>query len=165
MIIEVNEETIRFVVEILNESYRGEQGWTTERGLVSGERATETIIRTEIRSGYQYYLYKQDTNYIGCFNLSNNDSAVEIGGFGIKANYQGAGLGKALLNQAETLAKSTLNTSRLIVSVLEPRKELINFYERRGYRLTDKKYPFPQHRGVGVPLIDNLQVVVLEKII
>ena len=40
-----------------------------------------------------------------------------------------------------------------------------SFYERRGYRLTHKKFPFPQHRGVGVPLIDNLQVVVLEEII
>lgn len=163
MIIEVDIKKIRFVVDILNESYRGEEGWTTEKNLVSGDRASDAMIRSEINNGYKYYLYQDENDYVGCFNLSQKNETIEIGALAIKAKYQGTGIGKFLLNQAEAISCSIPNITRLIVSVLEPRTELISFYERRGYRLTDGKYPFPTHRGVGEPLVDNLQVIILEK--
>ncbi|SMF56633.1 Ribosomal protein S18 acetylase RimI [Alteromonadaceae bacterium Bs31] len=163
MITEAGYEDIESLVDILNETYRGGRGWTTEKGLVSGDRATRAVINTEMSAGYKYYLYTFQDNYVGCFSLFKHDNTTEIGGLAVKPEQQGAGLGKLLLRQAEAISFSTMNTKRIIVNVLETRRELIRFYERCAYRLTDKKTPFPVCRGVGEPLVDNLHLVVLEK--
>lgn len=163
MITQVGPRQIPWVVDILNESYRGAIGWTTEYGLVAGQRATPELIRHEIDAGYQYYLFEYEDGYAGCFNLSRKDDSVEIGGFAIKVGLQSRGLGRSLLSAAEALALSQPGVARLIVSVLEPREELIRFYERCGYQRTAVRYPFPSHRGVGEPLVENLHLVVLEK--
>lgn len=163
LIVEADKETVRLVVDILNESYRDGEGWTTEKGLVSGDRATEGMIKDEVNSGYKYYLYRHENDYVGCFSINQKEGTAEIGGLGIKSKYQGAGFGKFLLNKAEGISISLPGVERLVVSVLAPRSELISFYKRRGYHATNVTYPFPEHRGVGTSLVDDLQVVVLEK--
>ena len=163
MITEAGYEEVGIIVDILNEAYRSGFGWTSEKGLVSGDRATKDVIISEITAGYKYYLYKYQGNYVGCFNLYLHENAIEIGGLAIKPKYQGTGLGVLLLKQAESISFSNMNSRKVIVSVLEPRVELIKFYERYGYCSSNKKYPFPVDRGVGEPLVENLQVVVFEK--
>lgn len=163
MLIAATEENIVSIVEILNESYRGESGWTTEKHLVSGNRASKKVIQQEMVNGYSYYLYQHQNELIGCFNLVKEGGAVEIGALAIMAAHQNLGFGKILLHQAEKIACALPNVESLKLSVLAPRKELISFYERRGYRLTKLTYPFPSSRGVGQVLIEGLSVVVMEK--
>lgn len=163
MVVEVDDTNIEYVVEILNESYRSGRGWTSEKMLVSGDRASKEILTKELNHGYKYYLFMSDQKCIGCFSLFKKDQSVEIGGLCIKPKYQNNGFGKILLESAESMAREISGIQKLILSVLKPRNELIDFYLRRGYMVADKTYPFPVHRGVGKPLNIDLQVVVLEK--
>lgn len=163
MLIEASQNDIQYIVDILNESYRGEKGWTTEYHLVSGARATLEGIQAELCNGNRYYVLKSGDDYIGCFNLQVFDQKVEIGGLAVKEKYQGLGFGKFLLRNAEQIAASLSGVKTLRLSVLEPRVELINFYLRRGYQKINKSYPFPISRDVGEPIVNNLNVIVLEK--
>jgi hypothetical protein len=52
------------------------------------------------------------------------------------------------------------------MTVIDIRDELIAFYERRGYRRTGIKKPFPYgDERFGVPKRDDLRFEVLEKIL
>lgn len=163
MIFEAGKNDIQFIVDILNEAYRRGDGWTTESELVSGDRASFHTIVSELNSGYKYYLYKEDDEYVACFNIFITSDTAEIGALAVKPRFQESGLGKYLLNQAELIASDIPGVNTLAVSVLEPRKELIGFYIRRGYTKTHLSYPFPIQRAVGVPRVNNLTVVVLQK--
>lgn len=165
MIVEVNVDLVEHVVNILNDSYRTGPSWTTEKHLVAGQRASAYTITNEINKEYRYYLLKDEEQYIGCFNLRKQQTTIEIGGLGVVSNRQNAGYGKYLLSKAEEISSKVPDVNRLILSVLEPRLELIEFYKRQGYQTTSVKYPFPLDRQVGVPLVDNLQVIVLEKML
>ncbi|WP_246167104.1 hypothetical protein [Sphingomonas piscis] len=50
------------------------------------------------------------------------------------------------------------------MSVIERRTELVAWYERRGYRLTGERRPFPvEDPRAGLPRADDLDFVVMEK--
>jgi len=51
------------------------------------------------------------------------------------------------------------------MTVITLRRELITFYERRGYRRTGEIRPFAAAAGDSVPKVQGLQFEVLEKII
>jgi ribosomal protein S18 acetylase RimI-like enzyme len=79
---------------------------------------------------------------------------------------QGEGLGKRLLAAAEAFAGHELGASRLEMQVFSRRRELLSFYERRGYRSTGERRPFPYAEWPQAgALIDDLEFVVLEKVL
>ena len=52
------------------------------------------------------------------------------------------------------------------MTVIAQRHELIAWYERRGYRLTGERRPFPAtDPRFGLPKRDDLEFVVLEKLL
>ncbi|MFT7467820.1 MAG: hypothetical protein ACI8PP_001062, partial [Candidatus Pseudothioglobus sp.] len=53
--------------------------------------------------------------------------------------------------------------SRMIMSVITLREELIAYYERRGYRRTGEFEPFPTDLDDTIILVENLQFETLEK--
>jgi len=64
---------------------------------------------------------------------------------------------------AEGFAKER-GACRMRISVVNVRKTLIAWYERRGYILTGETQPFPYgDERFGKPLRDDLQFVLLEK--
>lgn len=78
---------------------------------------------------------------------------------------QAKGLGKYMLEQAETFALRTLGVHKFVMFVISQRPELIAFYQRRGYSRTGKIEPYPLHLGIGVPKVSGLTIEYLEKII
>ena len=78
---------------------------------------------------------------------------------------QTTGLGRALLADAERLAADKGATIAKI-TVVQQRERLLAWYERRGYARTGVHETFPYgDDSVGTPLRDDLQFVVLEKIL
>ena len=49
------------------------------------------------------------------------------------------------------------------MTVITQRRELIEWYERRGYRRTGKIIPFPVHEKFGVLKVESLEMEYLEK--
>jgi GNAT superfamily N-acetyltransferase len=89
-----------------------------------------------------------------------------IGGLGpltVRPDLQNRQLGRALLDAAEGFAKEP-GARRIRMTVVNVRKALIAWYERRGYRLTGETQPFPYgDERFGRPLCDDLHFVMLEK--
>jgi ribosomal protein S18 acetylase RimI-like enzyme len=75
---------------------------------------------------------------------------------------QGKGLGKELMQSAEDEAIRQRCTS-IFMTVISVRKELIDWYIRKGYRLTGERKPFAfNDPRFGQPKM-KLEFVVLEK--
>ena len=73
-------------------------------------------------------------------------------------------MGKALLAEAERMAREDWRLPAMRMTVIDIREELIAFYERRGYARTGIKKPFPYGDArFGIPRRDDLRFEVLEK--
>jgi GNAT superfamily N-acetyltransferase len=81
----------------------------------------------------------------------------------VQPSLQAAGTGKKLLAASEAYAQ-WLGRSGIQMTVISVRNELITWYQRRGYRLTGEKMPFPNHLALGIPK-QSLEFLVLEKIL
>jgi ribosomal protein S18 acetylase RimI-like enzyme len=84
--------------------------------------------------------------------------------FSVQPGQQGNGLGKQMMHEAERIARDDLLCTRMQMTVIDIRAELIGFYQRRGYVRTGVFKPFPYgDERFGIPLRDDLRFEVLEK--
>jgi ribosomal protein S18 acetylase RimI-like enzyme len=86
-----------------------------------------------------------------------------LGMLTVRPDLQDRKLGRRLLEDAEAFAIAR-GARRIRMTVVGVRDTLIAWYERRGYRPTGEREPFPyaDHR-FGIPRRDDLDFVVLEK--
>lgn len=70
-------------------------------------------------------------------------SAAYFGMFAIDPDIHGGGLGKQLLAEAERRVRDLWEANQMVMTVINLRTELIDWYKRRGYRLTGATLPFP----------------------
>ncbi|HET6793553.1 MAG TPA: GNAT family N-acetyltransferase, partial [Acidimicrobiales bacterium] len=90
--------------------------------------------------------------------------SVHVGMVAVSPGLQGAGLGRALLAEAESRARRRWAPATLTMTVIARRQELIAWYRRLGYLPTGEVTPFPYGDDrFGVPLVDDLEFVVLRK--
>jgi ribosomal protein S18 acetylase RimI-like enzyme len=80
----------------------------------------------------------------------------------VSPELQGGGIGKKLMQAAEDLAKEN-DIPKISMTVISVRKELIEYYERRGYKNTGETKPFPMNDPkFGLPK-QQLEFIVMEK--
>jgi len=162
------EADIPALVALVTSAYRGDAsraGWTTEADLLDGNRIDPEVLRGDIvRHDSRVLLAERDGILLGCAHLSIEDGAGYFGMFSIRPDLQGAGIGKLLLAEAERLAREEWKLPAMRMTVIDVREELIAFYERRGYRRTGIKKPFPAtDPRFGIPKRDDLRFELLEK--
>ena len=106
-------------------------------------------------------LYKTSVGY----NFSGGGgNAGYFGMFAVDPDQQNGGLGKAVLAEAERIAREQWQCHAMRMTVIEQRAELIAWYERRGYRRTGECQPFPYgDERFGIPRRDDLRFEVLVK--
>jgi N-acetylglutamate synthase-like GNAT family acetyltransferase len=152
---------------LVNSAYRGEsskKGWTTEADLLDGIRIDKERLEEIIRNSDSVILKMIDEDGIitGCVNLQKKQDSMFLGMLTVKPGAQGSGLGKRLMQEAEEYARLQ-GCSRMVMTVISVRSELIAWYERRGYHLTGEKKPFPSNDPrFGMPKIE-LEFAVMEK--
>ena len=106
------------------------------------------------------YVAEQDGRLVGCITLRRpgvaaaavrqyasgdspwpelylRDDVAVFGQFAVDPPLQGGGLGSKLLNQVEARARE-LGAAEIACDTAEGAKHLIDFYEKKGYRSTDK---------------------------
>lgn len=152
------------ISQLLNLAYRTHGGWTSETGLVAGNRSTVEAIRDSFNNPDSVYFVLKDSHRLfGCINVELHGRATHIGGFAVAPDAQGLGIGSTLLQHAENFSKSTYDVNKFILSVLSARNDLIAYYERRGYVKNGLTHPYPLHLNVGTPLIQGIELVELYK--
>lgn len=149
---------------LLNVAYRGKQGWTTEYGILAGDRSCIDDIESLINDKKaRFLIYKKAGQLVACVCLEKQASDVSIGSFAVNPSYQSKGLGKMVLAAAEEYAVEKLGAAHFIMVVLSCRTVLIAYYERRGYQRTGIYKEFPVHLKVGIPQVEDVRMEVLKK--
>jgi ribosomal protein S18 acetylase RimI-like enzyme len=157
------------IVELVNSAYRGESsrvGWTTEAYLLGGQRTDRDEILGLIEASDSVILLcLQEDRIVGSVHLRKEGQGAYLGMLVVKPILQGAGLGKRIMAEAERRVQQEWGADRMRMTVITLRHELIAFYERRGYRRTGQRLPFPESPRFGIPQVDNLELEVLEKML
>jgi GNAT superfamily N-acetyltransferase len=156
------------VVVLVESTYRGDVsrgGWTTEADLLDGRRTDEDDVRSCIERDRSFVLLGvRDDQIVACAHVMTEDDAGYFGMFSVTPTLQRAGIGKAVLAEAERIVRDEWGLAVMRMTVIDVRDELIPFYERRGYHRTGTKKPFPYgDERFGIPKRDDLRFEVLEK--
>ena len=153
------------LVILVNSAYRGEtskKGWTTEAELLDGIRTDEDALLKMISQADSVILKGTINKQLaGCVFLQNQHGKLYLGMLTVSPDIQAKGIGKQLLNASEAYAKEQGCTS-VFMSVITVRKELIEWYERRGYHQTAERKPFPNDPRFGIPK-QQLEFLIMEK--
>ncbi len=156
-------EDVAAVVELVESAYRGESsraGWTTEADLLDGQRTDPDEVAEAL---CDLTVAEREGDVVGCCALVPREDHGYFGMFAVRPGLQGSGVGSALLEHAEQRA-AALGLTRVDMTVLSTRAELIAYYLRRGYVDTGERRPFPYgEERFGRPRRDDLEFVVLSK--
>lgn len=160
------------LVALVESAYRGDtskQGWTTEADMLGGRRTGADDIQACIDRPRSVILIAERVTDAGdellaCAHVADEDGAGYFGMFSVRPTLQGGGIGKVVIAEAERIAREDWGLPAMRMTVIDVRDELIAFYERRGYRRTGIKKPFPYgDERYGLPKRDDLRFEVLEK--
>lgn len=155
------------IATLLNAAYRGassRRGWTTEADLLAGLRANTTEVLKQLHTPNSLFLLCLESGLLlGCICLEKYGEGAHLGMFAVQPHRQGVGVGRQLLDLAEQQAVALWQAMRAEMTVITRRAELMDYYQRRGYRRTGVLKPFPMKSGLWQPLVAELQLEVLEK--
>jgi GNAT superfamily N-acetyltransferase len=161
------EADIPHLVKLLDSAYRGEtskKGWTTEADLLKGEKRTdETAVNKLMQtSGAVFLKYTDEANEIlGCVFLHKIVTRLYLGMLSVSPLIQAKGIGKELMVAAEKYAREQ-HCSSIFMKVISVRRELVEWYERRGYFKTGQTEPFPTDERFGIQT-QPLEFQIMEK--
>ena len=150
------------ISDLINLTYRGTTGWTTEAEIIHGDRTNRQEIEAAMMnpSGH-LFVVNQLSMPAACIYITSEKEHAYIGFFSVHPSLQGQGFGNYMLEQAEIFARDFLLAHKFVLFVISQRPELIAFYQRRGYRGTGRIEVFPSY--LGVPKITGLTIEYLEK--
>jgi ribosomal protein S18 acetylase RimI-like enzyme len=133
---------------VIERAYRGEtarKGWTHEADLLQDTRTDietlESILKTP---DTRLLVAEMNDKLIGCVQITNRGQGLcYLGLLCIDPDIQAKGLGRKLLAEAEHQAQNLYNSTKMEMTVIEQRSELLAYYIRRGYVLTNERRDFP----------------------
>ena len=159
-------EDVTALEKLINSAYRGEtskQGWTTEANLLAGQRITVDELAELIKNKENTILkFNNNEDIIGCVLLVNKGNKLYLGMLTVSPKLQNSGIGKQLLKEAEVHALS-LGLSKIIMTVISIREELIDWYQRQGYIDTGMREPFPLNGTDAIIANQPLEFIVMKK--
>lgn len=129
-------------------AYRGDSaraGWTHEADLLSDTRTDMVELEAIVADRAQVLLalFEHDTP-LGCVNVADRGGGLAyLGMLCIEPTRQGEHLGRRLMEAAEAHAREAFGCHAIEMTVIEQRRELIAYYQRRGWALTGERRPFP----------------------
>lgn len=154
---------------LVERAYRGDaarKGWTHEADLLDGQRTDHAALSETIADSDQRILLTFDSDtLIGCVQISNvAGGRAYLGLLTVDPGRQTGGLGAELIAAAEEHAVALFGARAMEMTVIRRRRELVAYYERRGYALTGEERPFPlDDPRFGLPRTRDLAFVVLLK--
>jgi ribosomal protein S18 acetylase RimI-like enzyme len=156
------------VAALVQSAYRGDSskaGWTTEADLLDGQRIDSAEV-AEMIGGLGEVLVAEAVGAVVacCLVEPRPPTGSYFGMFAVRPTLQSGGIGRRLLEAAEQRAVERWAARTMEMTVIQQRTELIDWYVRRGYRLTGQSRPFPYGDvSKGLPRRDDLVFVVLAK--
>ncbi|MER5397358.1 GNAT family N-acetyltransferase [Streptomyces sp. NPDC002599] len=156
------------LVALVESAYRGDSsraGWTTEADILEGQRTDADAVRAIVEAPDSRLLtVERDGALVACCQLEHRGDHAYFGMFAVSPAFQGGGLGKVIIAEAERTVREVWGATEMHMTVISVREDLIAWYERRGYRRTGRMTPFPYgDERFGVPQRDDLRFELLVK--
>lgn len=162
------------LVALVESAYRGpasRAGWTTEADLLDGQRTDAEAVGAAVASpGSRLLVAARDGDLVACCHLerrrgvAGEAASAHFGMFAVRPTAQRAGLGTRVLAEAEAAVRREWGARELRLEVIALRRDLIAWYERRGFARTGRTAPFPYgDPRFGVPLRPDLAFAELAK--
>lgn len=165
----VERQDVDPLLTLIQSAYRGEssrRGWTTEADILDGQRTdVENLLEILGDSTKALFQGRMNDELVACVLLEKKaQGAAYLGLLTVHPQKQNLGLGKCLLRHCESWAKEQWGVGLIEMTVFSVRKELLDWYERHGYRPTGEVRPFPMNdRRLGIPKVQFLEFFVLAK--
>ncbi len=161
-------EDVPALHRLVESAYRGEAsraGWTTEADFLDGQRTDPDELSALVRGpATRILLAHREGELVGSVLLREEPGCAYLGMLSVRPDLQAAGIGRALLDEAERAARVDLGRPEMRMRVISRRDALLGWYARRGYALTGEKEPFPyEEPRAGKPKRPDLEFVVLRK--
>lgn len=162
-------EDVERLRAFVHAAYRGDsarRGWTHEADLLDGQRTdVEALTATVNDPASVILLAERDGALAGCVCIEDKgDGLAYLGMLSVDPERQGEGLGRRLIAEAEAEARRRFGAERMEMTVIVQRRELIDWYVRRGYAETAETRPFPStDPRFGLPRRDDLAFTVLTR--
>lgn len=140
---------------LVERAYRGQDNagaWDSESHLLKGPRTSLAEVEQLIASpSSRIVIVRREGRLIGSALIQQSGDtecsvrgdAAYFGLFAIDPSARSGGLGKILLAECERRAAALWNSRAMSLTVISVRDALIAWYERRGYRRTGGRLPFP----------------------
>jgi ribosomal protein S18 acetylase RimI-like enzyme len=166
----VTERDLAEIVDLTNLAFRGNQGWTIESKYIEGQRINLEMLQEDMKEHPEAMLliWRDESagTLFGSVWLEPKEGGVwSMGLLAVRPEEQGQQLGRRMLEASEAAMRER-GAEKVVISVVNVRKRLIDWYERRGYVRTGEMKPFPYgDERVGRPLRDDLEFVILEKVL
>ncbi|MGW2823805.1 GNAT family N-acetyltransferase [Streptomyces sp. NPDC001443] len=165
---DATEADVDALVALVQSAYRGDAsraGWTTEADILEGQRTDpEGVLEVVTSPDSRLLTAEHDGRLLACCQIEHRGAHAYFGMFAVSPTRQGGGLGKAVIAEAERLARETWGVAEMHMTVISVREDLIAWYERRGYRRTGRMTPFPYgDERFGIPQRDDLEFELLVK--
>ncbi len=160
---------VQAIVALVDSAYRrpaSRTGWTTEADLLDGQRTDAVAVADLIaKPNGELLLADEDAALVGCCQLERRAGGVAyFGMFSVRPGRQGQGRGRAIMAEAERIARHQWAANHMSMTVIRQRTDLIGWYERLGYRWTGQTEPFPYgDERFGIPRRPDLEFLVLSK--
>ena len=133
---------------VIQRAYRGPSAsasWSHEGELPDGERVNRGDLETLLgAANSRLSVAEIDGRVVGSsLVVEVAPGQCEIRLVSVDPALQARGVGGRLLSHAERLAAEAFAASHAVIEVLQHKSRLIAYYERRGYRRTDRTRPYP----------------------
>jgi uncharacterized protein (TIGR00290 family) len=164
---------VEALLALVQGAYRGAGGWTSEVGLIEGERIGRDELLAEIESPEAVVMVVPAQRVSGgggetpsgglaacCVVQRGHGTVAHFGLFAVDPTRQAAGLGRRLLAAARGVAAERFGAGTLEISVVSGQQALITWYERLGFSSTGKTIPFPDDPSDRA-LVGGLHFVVM----
>lgn len=143
---------------LVNNAYRGEEakkGWTFESDFIEGDKRTDKKDLFLLFSNEKaiFLIAKNDKEVItGSVYLEVKNENLYLGMLSVEPTLQGNGIGKLLVSNAIQYGQS-LGLKKIQIQVIHLRQELILWYEKLGFIISDKILPFEVPLEFGKPKV------------
>ncbi|MGZ8137394.1 MAG: GNAT family N-acetyltransferase [Methylococcaceae bacterium] len=165
---QANLNDVDVIVRLVNSAYHpapDTSSWTDESRFVFGSRTSEKSVKNLLGKDDSIVLLGiNNSTIMACAHIEKSQHEAHIGMLAVDPACQSAGVGKQMLAQAEVYAKEVFKADKFVLMVISLRDELVDFYRRRGYHITDFTVDYALLCGETCDAkIDGLKLAVLEK--
>jgi GNAT superfamily N-acetyltransferase len=142
---------------LVQRAYRGASsaaGWSHEGDLPTGQRiGTETLLDLIALPTARLLIALRDEVAVASVLVEQQKpGSCSISLLSVDPDRQGGGIGDLMLKRAEATAADAFAANRIEIEVLEHKRKLRGYYERRGYDPTQERRPY-RHLSPAVDFI------------